>query len=90
MAFRKAFWILGITLLIFVLFLPGYLKVQGLKDRNRELVNRITVLNRENVLLQQEFQRLQTDSDYLEKFAREKTGIVRKGEIPVKIVPNNQ
>ncbi|MDD5044856.1 MAG: septum formation initiator family protein [Candidatus Omnitrophica bacterium] len=87
MVFKKAFWIFGTTVLIFVLFLPGYLKVQDLRDRNRELLNRITVLNKENVLLQQEFFRLQTDSEYLEKFAREKTGVVRKGEIPVKVVP---
>ena len=88
--FRKAFWIFAFTLFIFILFLPGYLKIQALKDRNRELENRIVVLNTENSILQQEFQKIQTDSDYLEKFAREKTGIVRKGEIPVKIVPNNQ
>jgi cell division protein FtsB len=88
--FRKAFWIFAFTLFIFILFLPGYLKIQSLKDRNRELENRIVVLNTENSILQQEFQKIQNDSAYLEKFVREKTGIVRKGEIPVKIVPNNQ
>ncbi|MCM8763269.1 MAG: septum formation initiator family protein [Candidatus Omnitrophica bacterium] len=87
---KKAIWIFAITLLIFLLFLPGYLKIQELKDKNRELENRIATLKAENLVLQQEFQRLKTDSDYLEKFVREKTGAVRKGEIPVKIIPNNQ
>ena len=89
MIFKKAFWLLGITIFIFAVFLPGYLKVMELRGTNRELENRILTLSRENLVLQQEFRRLQTDPDYLEKFAREKTGIVRKGEIPVKIVPNN-
>ena len=88
--FKKAFWILGATLIILALFLPGYLKIQELKGANRELENRIIALSRENLVLQQEFLRLQTDPDYLEKFARERTGVVRKGEIPVKIVPGDQ
>ncbi|MCM8779699.1 MAG: septum formation initiator family protein [Candidatus Omnitrophica bacterium] len=87
--FRKAFWIFTFTLVIFILFLPGYLKIKALKERNRELENRIAVLKSENLILQQEFQKIQSDAAYLEKFAREKAGIVRKGEIPVKVIPGD-
>lgn len=86
MVFKKALWLFGITFVIFILFLPGYTKLQELQGRNRDLEEKIKILARENQLLQQEYERLQSDPEYLEKFAREKTGVVRKGEIPVKII----
>ena len=87
MILKKAFWLFGIVFTLFVLFLPGYTKLQELRDRNRDLESKIRILNRENQVLLQEFERLKNDPAYLEKFAREKTGVVRKGEIPIRIVP---
>jgi len=73
-----------------VLFLPGYTKLQELRDKNRALETKIKRLNIENALLQQELSRIADDPVYQEQIAREKMGVVRKGEIPVKIVPEKK
>lgn len=87
---KKAFWLFGISVFLLVLFLPGYTKVQELRDRNKDLEAKIKKLSVENALLQQELRKLENDPVFQEKIAREKMGIVRKGEVPVKIVPENK
>ena len=84
---RKAFWLFGVTVFLLIIFLPGYTKLQELRDKNRDLETKIRRLNIENSLLQQEVRRIDNDPVYQEKIAREKMGVVRKGEIPIKIVP---
>ena len=83
---KKAFWLFVATVLLFVIFLPGYNKLRDLKDRNVDLEKKIKQLSIENALLQEELKRVENDPIYQEQIAREKMGIVRKGEIPVKIV----
>ena len=85
--FRKAFWLFGLAVLMLFLFLPGYTKLQELRDKNRDLEDRIKKLDVENALLSQELSRIENDSLYQEKIAREKMGVVRKGETPIKIIP---
>lgn len=87
---KEVFWIFGVGLFILILFLPGYTKLQELRDNNRDLTTKIKRLNVENALLQQELSRLDNDPLYQEKVAREKMGVVRKGEIPIKIVPEKE
>lgn len=87
---RKAFWLFGITVFLLIIFLPGYTKLQEFKDKNRDLEMKIKRLAIENSLLQQELQRIENDPLYQEKIAREKMGVVRKGEIPVKVVPGKE
>jgi cell division protein FtsB len=87
---KKAFWLFGITIFLLAIFLPGYTKLQELKDRNRDLEAKIKRLTIENSLLQQEIKRIDSDPLYQERIARDKMGIVRKGEIPVKIVPEKE
>jgi cell division protein FtsB len=87
---RRAFWLFGIAFFLLVLFLPGYTKLQELRDKNHDLEGKIKRLNIENALLQQELIRINNDPTYQEKIAREKMGVVRKGEIPVKIVPEKK
>ena len=87
---RKAFWLFGISVFLLVLFLPGYTKLQELRDKNRDLGKKIKRLNIENYLLQEEIKRMQNDPVYQEKIAREKMGVVRKGEIPIRIVPEKK
>ncbi len=87
---KRAFWLFGVAVLLLVLFLPGYTKLQELKDKNRELELKIKRLSVDNALLQQELNRVQNDPVYQEKIAREKMGVVRKGEIPIKIVPQEK
>jgi hypothetical protein len=90
MILRKAFWLFGIAVFLLVIFLPGYTKLQELRDRNRDSEIRIRQLCVENALLQQELVRAENDPLYQEKIVREKMGVVRKGEIPVKIVPRKE
>jgi len=87
---KKAIWLFGIAFFLFVLFLPGYSKLQELRGKNKELEVKIRRLNVENSLLEQELIRIQNDPVYQEKIAREKMGVVRKGEIPIKIVPSEK
>jgi len=84
---KKAFWLFGIAVFLLILFLPGYTKLQELRDKNRDLEVKIKRLSVENALLQQEVSRIENDPVYQERIAREKMGVVRKGEIPIKIVP---
>ena len=84
---KKAFWLFGIATFLLVVFLPGYTKLQELRDKNRELEVKIKQLSVENSLLGEELKRVNSDPMYQEKIAREKMGVVRKGEIPVKLVP---
>ncbi len=84
---KKAFWLFGISVFLLIMFLPGYTKLQELRDKNQELQGKVKRLNIENALLQQELLRLDNDPVYQERVARDKMGVVRKGEIPIKIVP---
>jgi cell division protein FtsB len=82
---KKAFWLFGISVFLLVVFLPGYTKLQELRDKNVDLENRIRRLTVENSLLQEELKKVENDPVYQESIAREKMGVVRKGEIPIKI-----
>jgi len=88
--FKRAFWLFGIAVFLLIIFLPGYTKLQELRDKNKDLETKIKQLSIENTLLQQELKRAESDPVYQEKIAREKMGVVRKGEIPVKIVPEKK
>ena len=90
MILKKAFSVFGIVVFLLIIFLPGYTKLQELKDRNKDLEMKIKYLNVENALLQQEIKRIESDPIYQEKIAREKMGVVRKGEIPIKIIPEKE
>ncbi len=82
---RKAFWLFGFAVLLLILFLPGYVKLQSLRAKNRQLEENFRKMAAENYSLQQELKRIENDPVYQEKIARDKMGVVRKGEIPVKI-----
>jgi len=90
MILKKVLAFLGPLLLLLIIFLPGYTKLQELRDKNRALEAKIKDLQIENTLLEEEIKRLETDPVYQEKIAREKMGVVRKGEIPVKIIPEEK
>ena len=76
--------------ILLVLFFPGYAKMQELRQKNRELEATIKKLEKENLAISQEKERLENDPDYLEKVAREKLGIVRKGEVIYRVVPEEK
>ena len=87
MILKRAFWLFGIAVLLLIIFLPGYTKLQELRDKNRDLEAKIKRFKIEISLLQQELKRIEDDPIYQEKILREKMGVVRKGEIPIKIIP---
>ena len=82
---RKAFWLFGFAVLLLILFLPGYTKLQESRAKNRQLEEKFRKMAVENYLLQEELKRIENDPVYQEKLARDKMGVVRKGEIPIKI-----
>ncbi len=83
---RQFVWPLVSVILLLALFLPGYTKIQELRDKNRDIAEKNRRLSIENKLLQTELERLEKDALYQEKILREKMGVVRKDEIPVKII----
>jgi cell division protein FtsB len=83
---KKFFGLIVSILILLVIFLPGYTKIQELMDRNKDLLVKNQRLNNENALLQRELGRIERDPFYQEKILREKMGVVRKDEVPVKIV----
>jgi cell division protein FtsB len=84
---KNVFLLFIIVIVIVVLFLPGYTKLQDLKEKNRALDENIRKLNMENALLQGEIIRIQNDPLYQERIVRDKMGVVRKGEVLYKIEP---
>ncbi len=77
-----------IAVVIALLFLPSYSKMQELKQKNQEFTDRIKYLTARNKSLEEERQHLLTNPEYLEKVAREKMGLIRQGETVYKIVPS--
>ena len=78
------FWVIvGIAV---VIFLPPFAKYQELRYKNKKLEERLESLKLENERLTEEKRLLETDINYVEKKAREKIGVVRKGEIVMKEV----
>ncbi|MBP7215787.1 MAG: septum formation initiator family protein [Candidatus Omnitrophica bacterium] len=86
---KKVFWLFGLSVFLLIVFLPGYTKLQELRDKNAQLELNIKQLRIENSLLEEEARRIAHDPIYQEKITREKMGVVRKGEVPVKIVPED-
>jgi len=87
MILKKPFWLASAGLiLLLVIFLPGYTKIQELKDRNRDLKEKNARLIQENLVLEKELDRIEKDAFYQEKILRDKMGVVRKNEVPVKVV----
>ena len=78
------------TVIIVIIYLPSYTKMRELKQKNEEFFQRIQELEARNQKLEEERKFLQTDPAYLEKFAREKMGLIRQGETVYKIVPAKQ
>ena len=73
--------------MLVVIFLPPFAKYQELRYKNKKLEETMVSLEEETKRLTEEKRRLETDINYIEKRAREKIGVVRKGEIVIKTVP---
>ena len=84
---RNALWLFIVALVIFLLFLPSYRKMQDLKNRNLNYQTQIEDLEEKKARLAEELRRLKDDPEYLEKVGREEMGLIRKGETVYRVVP---
>ncbi len=79
---KKVILYLALLIAVFcIVFLPGYSELQRLREENEQHQRRIRLLEEHNDKLKEELAKLKEDPDYLEKKAREKLGIVKKGEV---------
>jgi len=84
---KTSFRFLIYIAILLAVFLPPFAKYQELRYRNKGLEREIKALKKETKRLEEEKRRLQTDISYVEGKAREKMGVVKKGEIVLKEVP---
>jgi len=82
---KKNALLLGIFVIL-IIFLPGYFKLQKLREKNRILNSEIEKLNKENQSLANQIDRLKADPFYIEKKARDKMGIGKRGEVRYKVI----
>ncbi len=82
--------ICAIAIVVLIIFIPGFARIQELKAKNRNLKKQIVRISEENLVLKKDIERLENDSVYLEGVAREKMGVVRKGEVIYHIVPEEE
>ena len=85
--FKKPLWFFAIFIVFLVIFLPGYSKLQELRDRNRYIDEKMVQMEAENIAMQRKLELIQNNPVYQERVVREKMGVVRKGEVLYKIDP---
>ncbi|MFH1552228.1 MAG: septum formation initiator family protein [Candidatus Omnitrophota bacterium] len=78
---RIALYILLFLVVLCIVFLPGFSELHKLREENAQLQQRIRLLEEYNHELKNELLKMQQDPGSIEKKAREKLGIVKKGEI---------
>jgi len=78
---KKLIYIVIGLFILTALYLPGFSKLQELKEENQNLERRIEVLKKANKELKKTNEKLENDPSYAEKVAREKLGMAKKDEI---------
>ena len=78
---RITVYVLAVVVALCIIFLPSYSELHKLREENEQLQRRIVLLEGHNEKLKEELQKMKQDPDYVEKRAREKLGIIKKGEI---------
>ncbi len=84
---RSAVGLFILTIIVLIIFLPSYTKMQDLKQKNLDYKKQIEQLQQKSAELREEKRLLESDPVYLEKVAREKMGLIREGEVVYKITP---
>lgn len=74
-----------IVVLLAAVFLPGFSKYNHLKARQARLLEGIEKLRTTEVDLRRRQERLNKDTVYIEKIAREKLQVAKKGETVVRV-----
>ncbi|MEA3305494.1 MAG: septum formation initiator family protein [Candidatus Omnitrophota bacterium] len=84
MAKKKLIISIALTAILIAVFFPRFSKYRKLSLENKRLQQRIEELKEANKRLEGEKYKLEHDIEYVEKRAREKLRIVKKGEIPIR------
>jgi len=71
-------------------FLPPFIKYQQINYKNRALDRQIKSVKAEIKAMEEEKRRLETDIIYVEKKARDRIGVAKKGEIILKSYPSKK
>ncbi|MBI5873554.1 MAG: septum formation initiator family protein [Candidatus Omnitrophica bacterium] len=74
-----------IIFILVALFLPGFAKLQELKSKLADMEDEIRKTQSQNALLEEKIAKMSNQA-YLEIVAREKMGVVKKGETVIKII----
>lgn len=85
MAKKKIVIIITVITLLIIIYLPGFSRLQQLKEENNSLEKRITELREKNKELEEKIHLLRTDPTYVEGVAREELKKTKKGEIVYKV-----
>ena len=72
------------------MFLPGFAKLQELRQKLAEVEIQIQETKNQNTDLKERIGQLENDQDYLEIVARETMGVVKKGETVLKIIREDE
>lgn len=83
---KKVIKLFGFLFLIILVFLPGYSKFQELAQKKRMQEEKLRQFEAANEKFKQELRRMQEDKTYVEKIARDKLKVSKKGEIIYKII----
>ena len=81
---------LAVIVVLVLIFLPGFSRYQKVSAECRKLKIEIEALQKANAQLEKEKYKLEHDIEYVEKRARNKLGVVKKGEIPYKKVKEEE
>lgn len=81
---RLRFFIIICVLVAF--FFPGFAKLQELKMKLAETESKIRETQKRNAFLEERIAQMRTNQEYLEIVAREKMGVVKKGETVLKLI----
>ena len=90
MAKKKLILFFVVVVILALIFFPSFSKYQKLSSEQRRLEERIEELERTNKQLEEEKYKLETDIEYIERRAREKLGVVKKDEIPYRIIEEDE
>ena len=74
-------------MIVFLFGDHGLYQLYKIKSQRKATQKRIKELKTEITLLENEKNRLQTDLDYIERLAREKYRMAKKGEKVFKVIP---
>ena len=87
---KNAFWLFIFSVVILVVFLPSYTKMQDLFQKNVDYQHQIQTFQVKNSQLHREKKMLEDDPVYLEKVAREKLGLIKQGEVVYRVNPDKR